>query len=724
MFSHSHSFRLHSAFGAGLWRVLMGWLVFAGVAASGPKSWAQGAELKSEGGVRVLTEQQTWWAFQPISKPAVPVGTNDTWSANPIDRFIHAKLGDAGLEPGPRASKRVLVRRAFMDLTGLPPSEEEVLAFLSDATPQAFGNLVERLLASPRYGEKWGQHWMDVARYADTAGDNADYPVPEARLYRDYIIGAFNQDKPFAEFVTEQLAGDILASSGPRERYAERVAATGFLALSRRYATAPFELMHLTIEDAIETTGRAFLGMTLRCARCHDHKYDPVSSREYYGLYGVFASTRFPYAGSEEFQSKNLPRTGFVPLRPEAEVAEEVRANAVRVAELKEKLKRLEGQLEQSKTNSSVSKPDMGELTTTRAELKRRDRFASAPGVPVAYAVAESTPVDETIHKRGDPGDRGPAVARCAPGFLGVGGELRIPKGSSGRREFAEWLVRKDHPLTARVLVNRVWQHHFGRGLVATASNFGLRGEKPSHPELLDYLAARFLESGGSIKALHRLIVCSATWQQAWRPATAAAEQRDPANTLLWRHDRRRLDAEGIRDTLMSVAGTLDLTTLPGPHPFPEFEAWNWTQHTPFKAVYETSKRSVYLMRQRIQRHPYLALFDAPDANVSTDVRTSATLPPQALFLMNNPFVRVQANAFANRLIASARTDADRIRNACAWAWGRPPEPSEDERLRQYVVRYTEETIRSGVGRREAEREAWRSVAQLLLISNETLYVD
>ena len=665
-------------------------------------------------------EPSSWWAFQPLRTSSPPTVRDDAWSRTPIDSFILKRLETAGLTPAPEASRAVLLRRLSFDLTGLPPTTAELERFEHDTSPDAWEREVERLLASPRYGERWGQHWLDVARYADTAGDNADYPVPEARYYRDYVIQAFNTDKPYRDFIVEQLAGDVLARRGPEAAYAERIAATGFLALSRRYATAPFELMHLTVEDAIETTGRAFLGMTFRCARCHDHKYDPVTTRDYYGLYGLFSSTRFPYAGSEEFQSKNLPRTGFVPLQPESQVRDIESANAVQVARLKAELKTLEAVAEAAKTNAAAPKPDTARLGVVRTELKRRDRFSAAPGIPVAYAVWESAPVDEAMHKRGEPADRGEVVPRCAPRWLGIDGTLSIPAGASGREAFANWLARPDHPLTARVLVNRIWHHHFGRGLVPTPSNFGLRSEPPSHPELLDYLVVRFLESGGSIKTLHRLILNSATWRQAW-VSSPQAESTDPANTLHWRHDRRRLDAESIRDALMTAAGGLDLSWAP-PHPFPRFEDWNWTQHTPFKAVYDTAHRSVYLMRQRIQRHPFLALFDAPDANVSSDLRTAATVPPQALYFMNNPFVAAQAAALARVIDAIPGTMSTRIDTVVRRVWNRPPGPDEIRRLTTYWERYR--AARVDAGSPNAGLEAWTSLCRVLLSANEFVYVD
>jgi hypothetical protein len=701
----------------------------------------------------IAADDGAWWSFQPVRKPTPPVVRDETWVRTPVDRFVLAKLDEHGLRPSPPADKRTLLRRVTFDLVGLPPTPTEIEAFVNDSSPQAFATVVDRLLASPRYGERWGRHWMDVVRYADTAGDNADYPVPEARLYRDYIIDAYNADKPYDEFVREQLAGDLLAADGLREKYAERIAATGFLALSRRYATAPFELMHLTIEDAIETTSRAFLGLSFRCARCHDHKFDPVTMEDYYGLFGIFASTRFPFAGSEEFQSKNFPRTGFVPLVPPDEAALLVAEHARRIESLRADIKRLEQEAGASANDAERKKQIDAELAPLRIELKRREKFGAPPDLPVAYAVSDDKPVDESIHKRGEPAQRGQVVKRRAPRFLAGDEPLSIPPGHSGRREFAAWLTRPDNPLTARVMVNRIWQHHFGQGLAAQPSNLGRRGDPPSHPELLDWLSAEFVERGWSVKAMHRVVVLSNAYQQASgcegvrvkgfeeensneAPTQARLHTRtlthshqhtralelDAANHRLWRQNRRRLDAEAIRDAILAVAGTLDLAR-PGPHPFPKFDDWNWTQHNPFKAVYDSRHRSVYLMRQRIQRHPYLALFDAPDANVSTDVRTSATVATQSLYLMNNPFVREQAAAFADRILAQTPDDA-RILFAIETTWGRRPEAAEVARALDYIARFAASATETGLAPDAAEREAWSSYARVLLTSNEFFYVE
>lgn len=699
------------------------------------------------------------WAFEPVAV-VDPPRDPDHWSDHPIDRFVAAKRKANGVAPVGLADWRSLLRRVTFDLIGLPPSPQEIANFLSDESPTAYERVVERLLSSPRYGERWGRYWMDVARYADTAGDNADYPIPEAALYRDYIIDSFNADKPYDEFVQEQIAGDLLAAQGDRRTYPAKVIATGFLALSRRYATAPEELWHLTLEDTIETTGRAFLGLTLRCARCHDHKFDPVTRDDYYALYGIFASTKFPYAGSEEFQSKGFPRAHFAPLLPPGEAdpkwklhqqriqalereIQEIRDKdplAAQIAEYERQLSTLTRAvqaLEAIRERPSAFKDQIARIGRRRDEARsrldaklrpRQDaiRLSQRPGLPHdlpgAYAVQEGTPVDEAVHLRGEPAARGPVVRRNVPKFLAGANPPKMPETSSGRLELARWLTRSDHPLTARVMVNRIWQHHFGRGIVGTPSNFGLRGDEPTHPELLDWLAAQFVASGWSVKSMHRLILTSKTYQLASTSSTENASL-DPDNRAYWRYSRRRLDAESIRDSMLLVAGNLD-GQRPGRHPFPPIAQWAWTQHTPFKAVYASNHRSVYLMTQRLQRHPFLALFDGPDTNHSTDQRTSATVPLQALYLMNNPFVLEQAKSFARRLISYSPVDQLRIEQGYLLAWGRPPTPDEAEACIGYTRRFRAELALIPRESASAENAPWISLCRILLTANEFLYLD
>ena len=653
------------------------------------------------------------WAFQPVRRPQVPEATPGLRAGmdSPIDRFIDARLRAEGLAATPPADRLTLIRRATFDLTGLPPSPEEVSAFVADTSPEAFSRLVDRLLQSPHYGERWGRHWMDVVRYADTAGDNADYPVPELHLYRDYIIRSFATDKPYDQFVREQLAGDVLARQGPRERYAEGVIATGFLALSRRYGTGPFELWHLTLENTLETVGQAFLGMNLKCARCHDHKFDPVSTREYYGLYGIFAGTEFPWAGSEEVASKQFNRQRFVPLVPDAEAAPLWESWRQELAALKSRIEALEKEKPTAAADIEARKRRLDALKT---DLRTREKPGAPPGLAVAYAVREGTPTDVPIQRGGEPGRPGETVARCVPTALGGGLPFRTAAGSSGRLEFAQWLTRPNHPLTARVMVNRLWQHHFGVGLVTTPNNLGLRSDPPVHRELLDHLAAEFVDRGWSVQAMHRLIMNTAAYQRS-SADLEASRARDPANRLLWRFQRRRLDAESLRDAWLWAGGELRLDQ-PGAHPFPGPVQWTWTQHTPFQERYESRHRSVYLMTQRFQKHPFLALFDGPDTNTSTESRRTSIVPQQALFAMNNAFIDERARALARRVMAAGRDDDARLSALAAWCWQRPLRPGELTLLRDGLSQAR------ALGPDAAD--PWTLLARVFLTSNEFLHVD
>ncbi|HXI42287.1 MAG TPA: PSD1 and planctomycete cytochrome C domain-containing protein [Bryobacteraceae bacterium] len=722
-------------------------------------------------------EPATHWAFRPIRKLAPPQDTSG-WSKNGVDLFVLEKLRTKGLTPVATADKRILLRRAYFDLIGLPPTPDEISAFLADKSPDAYPNLIDRLLSSPRYGERWGRHWMDVVHYADTAGDNADYPVPEARLYRDYIIDSFNADKPYDQFVREQLAGDILARGGTADKYAERVIATGYLALTRRYAGAsfPYEMWYLAMEDAIETAGRTFMALTLRCARCHDHKFDPVTTRDYYALYGIFASTKFPYAGSEMMGGPKVPgRMSFVPLVPPMQAQPKLAAYQQKVDALENEIKGIEEDpilkpvaelyekvaAEESRARRNIHEglyldtqglpptqlPEYHDLKIKRdaaaAELakahpdhatapdrllKLRETYAhlARPGLPDdlpgAYAAQEGECTNVHVQIGGEPESPGPLVRRNLPLFLTGGEGVPIPENSSGRLELADWLTRPDNPLTARVMVNRIWQHHFGKGIVATPSNFGTRGDPPTHPELLDWLAIQFIESGWSVKAMHRLIMLSRTYQLASSPNDQDAAI-DPANRYYWRFKRKRLEAEAIRDSMLSVAGDLDLSR-PGAHPFPPMDDWSFTQHVPFKAVYNSNHRSVYLMTQRLVRHPYLSLFDAPDTNVSTDARANSTVPLQALYLLNNSFVLQQAETFAKRLLAASADTVDRLNLGARTAWGRTLEPREQGKYLAYIKRYRDESLRAGASHEEAELAAWSSFAHALITTNEFMYID
>ncbi len=611
--------------------------------------------------------QSKHWAFQPVAHVEPPQVDHPDWAQNPIDQFIYAELKARGLQPAGLADKRTLIRRATFDLIGLPPTPEEVQAFLEDESPEAFARVVERLLASRHYGERWGRHWLDLARYSDTAGDSSDYPIPQAYLYRNYVIDAFNRDMPYDQFLREQIAGDKLAQLEPDDRYAEKIIATGFIALSRRFGGVTKGQPHLIIEDTIDTLGRATMAMTLRCARCHDHMTDPITTRDYYALYGIFESTRYPHPGAEHGKEP----FDFVPLVP----------------------------------------PD--QMPADEAEAKK---------VPLAYAVIDAEPRDARIHLRGEPHQKGQRVKRGVPAVLRGAEPIDITNGS-GRLELANWLTRPDHPLTSRVMVNRIWQYHFGKGIVKSSSNFGVNGDKPTHPQLLDYLARRFVEEGWSIKAMHRLIMLSRTYQLASndRQAWSANHGIDGDNNYYWKFDRRRLDAESLRDAMLAVSGTLD-PEPGGPHPFPPQEKWNYTQHKQFSDDYPTNKRSVYQLVRRLRKDTFSELFDGPDPNASTECRRVSTVPMQALFLMNSPWVAAQSQAFAKRMLMAEPDDAARVRLAMQLAWTHDPTNEEIADSLNYLAEYRKALQKAGED--NVDQKAWTSFCRVLLASNAFVYVD
>jgi uncharacterized protein DUF1553/uncharacterized protein DUF1549/cytochrome c len=697
-----------------------------------PRTGAKPAELRG----------RDLWSLRPVHDPSIPVVKDTSWPQSPIDRFILAKLEEKGLRPAPPADRRTLIRRLYFDLTGLPPTPEEIDAFLADDSPEAFAKAVDRLLASPAYGERWGRHWLDVARYADTAGDNSDYPIPQMYRYRNWVIAAVNRDLPYDRFVRQQLAGDLLPSTSEADRH-EKLIATGYLANARRFGSyadvdeGPTRYpWYLTIEDTIDNLGRTFLGLTINCARCHDHKFDPVSQADYYALYGFFQSTRYPWPGIELDQvQRNL-----VPLVPPGRVEAADRERRENVAGLGARIKELQAERaaadKAAKAAGLFSAPSAAALAARadrlidpiKAARKAKEDVEKQP-VPyeTAYAVAEGKAEGKRkvgnacIQIRGDPERLGPEVPRRFPMVLG-GQTLPPAAKGSGRLQLANWIVDPRNPLTARVMVNRIWQHHFGRGIAPTPSDFGNQGQPPTHSELLDYLATRFVASGWSVKAMHRLILLTRTYQMA------SADDPDNAridvnNEYLWRFRPQRLDAESIRDTLLAVSGTLDRSPG-GPHPFPQMPSWNYTQHNPFKAVYETDRRSVYLMTQRIQRHPFLALFDGADTNASTATRTASTTPLQALYLMNDPFVHARARDFARRILAERTDDPARIERAYVLLFGRPPTPEEVSAGREYLARVSNKLRSGGEPMDQVPAKALESLSRALFLSNEFVYVD
>jgi hypothetical protein len=731
-----------------------------------------------------LSEARQFWSFQPIKNPPLPTVNNRAWVRSPLDRFILAKLEEKGLKPVGDADKRTLIRRATFDLTGLPPTPEEVEAFLQDASTNAFAKVIDRLLASPHYGEKWGRHWLDAVRYADTAGCNSDFPIPAAYKYRNYVIKSFNQDKPYDRFIREQIAGDLLPGKTEAEKH-ENVIATGYLAISRRFGSRNKEV-NLTIDDTIDNLGKTFLGLSVSCARCHDHKFDPIPAKDYYALYGIFNSSRYAFAGAEiyphpadmvalasgdeaekfyKWQSElaalddwkeylNVERGAAARNKKAREnqlkeaaqqtpapngQATDKQANiqvgpAVEKAAAKgEQRKELHppgdmrpADYDRDAVNSSTASKSTRmpeEVSAQAEEVKARlnELNRRAPKVEKAYAVVEGLPANARIHRKGDPKSLGEEVQR---GFLTILGGQQLPadhKGS-GREYLANWIAAPDNPLTARVVVNRIWQGHFGKGIVATPNDFGSRGTAPTHPELLDHLATQLIRSGWSLKAMHRIIMLSHAYQLAATHDPRNAGM-DANNDLHWRFNRRRLSAEEVRDAMLAVSGSLDLTAGEA-HPFPPESEWRYTQHEQFFAVYDTDRRSIYLMQQRQKKHPLMEVFDGADTNISTSPRPLSTTPLQALFLMNNPFVHSRADGLAVRVGLAYETTPQRIDYAFRLAYGRPAKPAEIRETIAYLQRARQQLQALDRPTDRLTREALASYLRVLLGSNEFLYVD
>ncbi len=669
--------------------------------------WANAAEPDLKPYV-ISDEHRSHWAFQPLSAVPVPSPAAAGSAANAIDRFLLAKLENEGLQLSPPASKRVLIRRVTYDLAGLPPTPAEMDDFLADNSGAAYAGLVERLLDSPRYGERWGRHWLDLVRYADTAGDASDFPVPEAYKYRNYVIDSFRHDKPYDQFVREQIAGDLLESKTEEERW-KRIVATGYLAISRRIGVGPHRLRHITLEDTIDNLGKTFLGLSVQCARCHDHKFDPIPTADYYSLYGILDSSIFPHPGAEA-----LPyRSDFV-YRVGSQTAKEIRASyAAKLTEWNDR-EREKFREYQSFQNKLITTPgrtrevawaELQELRAERAVFARTE-----PPLETAYAIQEGASRDSPIHRAGDPKAPGPKVRR---GFLQILGGAKLPPGyeGSGRRLLADWIADPHNPLTARVMVNRIWHHHFGAGLVRTASDFGVRGTPPTHPHLLDYLAQYFIDSGWSVKAMHRLILHSKAYRQASFDIDSNFE-KDPQNRLVWKSNRRRLDAEQIRDSILAFSGDLDLS-LGGRHPFAHRQTYFYRQHEPFSEFFPTNRRSVYIMQPRIQKHPYLDLFDGPDGNQPMSERKSTTTTLQALYLMNAEFIHQQARAMAERWSANDGGRDGFLERATRAIYGRPTDSEEMDRALSYFAEA------SG-----SEQHKRAGLLRAMLASNEFLFVD
>lgn len=592
------------------------------------------------------------WAFLSPKRAPLPRVRDANWPRTPIDTIVLARLEADKLRPAPPASREVLIRRATLDLTGLPSTPEEVAAFVADDSPTAYERLVDRMLASPHYGERWGRHWLDVARYADSGGFETDIVYANAWRYRDYVLRSFNADKPFDRFVREQIAGDELF---PNDR--EALVATGLFAIGPVLEEAKMvagKLDYDWLTDAADTTGSAFLGLTFGCARCHDHKYDPISQRDYFGLQAAFATSDLC-----DFKADGSVLKEHVALTKTEKQFDEAR----------------------KKTTRAKKPPDYDEYDE----------------IPIRGLRRRSQPYEVRLLKRGELDSPREVVAPALPAKLSADGVTALAP-TAARTALADWLVSDRNPLTARVIVNRVWQWHFGHGLVRTPNDFGTRGERPTQPELLDWLAVDFVDNGWSLKRLHRRIMLSAVYQMS-SAVDRETLRHDPDNRLLTRFQPRRVEAEAVWDNIRAVAGTLDrrMYGLPIGPPLDSRELIGNYRKWPASPAEDVNRRAVYVVVRRSFRFPALSAFDLPENVSSCGQRDCTVVANQALALMNNRGVREQAMAFASRLLRETDGTVEAVA-ARAWlhVYGRPITAGESREVAKYLRKQEESNATDG----------------------------
>ncbi|MBI4903533.1 MAG: PSD1 domain-containing protein [Acidobacteria bacterium] len=706
-----------------------------------------------------------WWSFKVPVRPAVPAVADKAWSRNPIDAFLRKQLDSRGLTPAPAADQRTLVRRAYLDLTGLPPTPDDVRTFLTDTRPDAWSLLVDRLLESPHYGERWGRHWMDVARYADSNGYEHDFDRPNAWRYRDYVIRAFNQDIPFDRFLMEQLAGDEVDNV----TY-DTLTATGFL---RNYAKVGFrekdnpQFRFEYLDDMIATLGRGVMGLTVHCARCHNHKFDPVLQRDYYKLQSSlngFVEVDHPlvpkeqadayYKQIEDVEAQQSPLKRRIAeiedpykLRLVGNKYKKYPQNVQEAINTPEE-KRTPGQallanqvIRTTRVSSEevarhLKPEELAQVRKLRSEIAALDKQRPKP-IPMAMGITDGdyrfTPDgagDEPAPGKGIKQEvtegsflhKGPGKYIAPPSYFLYGGDMysrgslmkpgfvtvltnrEVPaelppangKTSGRRRALAEWFASPDHPLTSRVMVNRIWHHHFGRGIVPTLDNFGKTGEAPTHPELLDWLAVEFRAQGWSIKKMHRLIMNSQAYTMASAYGNEENVRKDPENAWLWRFRQQRLEAEIVRDSILATAGTLN-AKMEGPPVFPKLP--QETLHSMNKGIWkvqengpQTWRRSVYVYRKRGLPFPFFEVFDLPDQTITCGRRNISTVATQALTLLNNDFVLEHSRHFADRVKKLSPQDrSEQVNLAYELALNRPPTAEEKQLAMAFLEKNTVE---------------------------------
>jgi hypothetical protein len=682
---------------------------------------------------------RNFWAFRAIANPQPPTVDSD-WPRTEIDRFVARKQAERDVQPVKEASTQTLARRIYFDLVGLPPTPEQLSEFerrAEEGLADAVEKTVDELLASPHFGERWGRHWMDVVRYGESTGMERNATFPYAWRYRDWIIQAFNDNKPYDRFIKEQVAGDLLPHESPEQRRGQMLA-TAFLAIGPKSLNETNDEAFLmdVVDEQIDVTTRAFIGLTASCARCHDHKFDPVPQKEYYALAGIFRSTDTFYGTDASNGNRNPSRLlsvaadGTVSQIATKGTGKGSSAGAIqkRLKAERAKLKRFETQLKKNPKAKNIS-IQMKKSEDRVQQLKNRIKDQQAQAVTTndghqTMAVLDAASPDDTqLRIRGEANDKGDTVER---GFLTIGSVGHIPEldpSTSGRLALAEWLTQEDNPLTARVAVNRIWQHLFGRGLVATVDNFGANGDRPTHPELLDWLASDFKANGWSIKHTIRRIMTSRVYRLGSK-RNSNAEAVDPANHLLWRANHRRLEAESIRDAMLVVSGLLDAEPGNGSVVMTAGNGIIGRNLQPDRLATSDTKRSVYLPIVRGYVPEILKVFDFPEPSMIYGTRDVTTVATQALYMMNSDFVTAQAEAFAERLLGEEdRSETSRVDRAWQMALARLPSEKERNEALSFIEQ-TSESFATSETENDRLTKAWTSLAQSLFASAEFRYVE
>ncbi len=688
----------------------------AGTPYSRPLRQTAPAATAPKAAFAITDADRAHWAFQPLQRPALPAVQNREWGKNPIDAFILSALEAKGVKPSAPASRETLIRRVTLDLVGLPPTPAEIDAFVRDPAPTAYEALIERLLASPHYGERWGRHWLDLARFAETDGFEHDAVRPHAWRYRDYVVRAFNADKPYDRFIREQLAGDELYPHEP-----DALIATAFNLLGPDMVDSADQIQRRrnTLNDMTDTAALAFLGLTMGCARCHDHKFEPIAQRDYYSLQAFFASAKFRSDLAVPTARERTDHQAALAVYNEQTKELQAKITALEAPYRKQlyarKLAKLSPEAQSAhrtpqdqrtteQENQVQETAEMVQITAKElvAAMKKADReahqqlleelkpFPKPPPLAATLALQNGPPVKTHVLYRGDYNQPADEVTPGFPEVLcrkGVSPAPTPAAAQSARAPLAHWIASPEHPLTARVMVNRIWQHHFGRALAPSPSDFGTHGQKPTHPALLDWLATEFVARGWSVKAMHRLMLTSSVYRQT-SAADSGAAATDPENRLYSRMRRVRLEGEVVRDSLLAISGELNLT-IEGPGVFPPIPreifagAKGWTTNSDPR---EHSRRSLYIFARRNLRFPFLEVFDAPDNNLSCPTRERSTTAPQSLTLLNAEEVLRAARLTASRLESETDSRDAQITLAYRHITGRPPADAEHRLSREFLA--------------------------------------